>query len=415
MPTASTPRFDGWIDHPAAFSFRALEMATQAAMIPLGGLAADPFLGSGRAGTFITGRGDRFFGMEAHPLLAELSALKMGRPGPPADLRLASTELIARAEHRLPRVNLNSEQNLVQKFVAPETLRELVALRDCAAQSDGEWRSHLRWIVLATLRDIAGKSWPYARERQIPGRSPLRLAELRTQRMADDLASAPRVPQAKIVCGDARTASGWQSIASESVGACVSSPPYLNQVSYVEVTRLELHFLGLARTWGEMSSFGRGMVAACTQQVNASRAAEANVVLEQYPATDALVRTLSRRLKRVRLDRGGRKYYELLMPAYFADMAEVLTHLRRVLAPGARAAWVVGDSAPYDVRVDTPYLLGVLAEDAGFQVLEEIHLRERGSKWQGVGGRADRKLSERLLVFRRPPRSQQEMLPGFPA
>jgi hypothetical protein len=99
--------------------------------------------------------------------------------------------------------------------------------------------------------------------------------------------------------------------------------------------------------------------------------------------------------------------------SYFADLQAVLENLRLALAPGARVAWVLGDSAPYDVYVDTPVLLGLLAEELGFEVLDDVFLRPRGAKWRGVGARHQRILSERLLVFRKPGWAKQERLPGF--
>lgn len=49
-------------------------------------------------------------------------------------------------------------------------------------------------------------------------------------------------------------------------------------------------------------------------------------------------------------------------------MAKVITHLRDYSAAGARCAWVIGDSAPYGIYVDTPALIGSLAESLGFKV-----------------------------------------------
>src|SRR4051794_39417341 len=94
--------------------------------------------------------------------------------------------------------------------------------------------------------------------------------------------------------------------------------------------------------------------------------------------------------------------YDRLVLSYFADMLAVLDNLHRAMAPGARAAWVVGDSAPYGVYVDTPSLLGLAATEVGFEVLDDAHIRDRGAKWRGGRRSPQRLLSERLLLFCRP-------------
>jgi hypothetical protein len=101
------------------------------------------------------------------------------------------------------------------------------------------------------------------------------------------------------------------------------------------------------------------------------------------------------------------------LATYFADIAAVLEQLLPRMAPGARAAWVIGDSAPYGVRVDTPGLLGFLAEEIGFEILDDVHLRDRGQRWPGVGKRHRLALTERVVVFRRPREFVQARLPGM--
>ncbi len=155
------------------------------------------------------------------------------------------------------------------------------------------------------------------------------------------------------------------------------------------------------------------MVASSTQQVTQTMSADAGAQLEEWPGLCALITRLAERLRKERFDRGrGAKPYDLLLPCYFSDIARVLRALRPVLAPGARCAWLVGDSSPYGVYIDTPTLLCQLASDLGFEILEDRVLRERGSRWRN-GQRPARRLTERLVLFRRPQWGEQQMLPGF--
>lgn len=413
----ATRRFDDWAHHPAPFSFSELEVAVDAAAAPPWGLVVDPFVGSGKSATFVCGRGDPVVGIEAHPLMAGLAQLKLTRPGPAQQLRNASTLLAEEVWRRLPTVAFDDEPELVRRFLPADAVRQLAAWRDAVPVVGGPWEEHLRWAVLGALREVAGGSWPYTH----PGRPARKaskpiahLVQVRTDRMAADLAAAPRMPSGWVIHGDARSGKAWASVPPASVAASVSSPPYLSQVSYAEATRLELYYLGWVSSWREMTeTVSRHLVASCTQQVTAARAESAQAKLADCPGTSAAVVSLARRLLQARTGRRRGKVYDRLVWSYFADLRRVLDHLQRALAPGARAAWVIGDSAPYDVYVDTPVLVGLLAEELGFEVLDDIFLRPRGRKWPGVGARHSRVLSERLLVFRRPRWGAQEPLPGF--
>lgn len=417
MATTATPRrFDGWARHPAPFSFDQLDAAVDAAQAPDGGLVVDPFAGTGVTVTFVCGRGDPVVGIEAHPLIADLARVKLARPGAPAELRAVVAEVRPEATGRLGAVDLAREAASLQRFLPAERHAELVAWREVVERVGGPWEGHLRWLVLGALRDVAGKGWPYPRadRRSRHAATPIGdLVEARARRMADDLMAGPRLPLGTVVSADSRRERAWVGIAPGSVAASISSPPYLNQVSYAEATRLELLFVGLTSSWGEMSErVSRHLVASCTQQVTVASGRAARESLADCAALTATLAPLSRRLLAARRRRSKGKIYDHLLWAYFADMRLVLAHLHRALAPGGRAAWVIGDSAPYGVYVDTPALTGVLAQELGFELVEDRVLRARGGRWPNVGARHGRQLSERLVVLRRPPLGFQEALPG---
>lgn len=407
-------RFNAWGHYPGTFSFQALEAAF--AVVSEAGVVVDPFVGTGTAATFATGRGDRFYGIEAHPLTAALAQMRMSRPGPADELRAAAHQLSCHARRAIRARDLTGEDSVLRRFVPADSLTELVAFRDAVEAASERWREHLRWAVLGALRDSCGRKWPHAAPRigSSKAKSVADLVERRLREMANELAAAPKNPDSSIVCSDSRDPKSWRHLPPASVEASVSSPPYLNQVCYAEVPRLELHFLGWAHSWKEMRALADNrLVASSTQQVDRPRAARAWQEIAKHPGTSSTLMPLTRRLQRVQDMRPRPKRYDLLLPTYFADMIQVLKQLHRSLCPGGRAAWVVGDSAPYGVYVDTPALLGLAASEVGFEVLEDLHLRQRGGRWAGVSGRHNRSLTERLLVLARPAPGAQEPLPGF--
>ena len=302
------------------------------------------------------------------------------------------------------------------RSIDPGILAVLVAVRDRIATLDSPWCDHLTVALLGVLRDCAPAGWPAPRPSHRRSTPPEPLATLlaRVDAMAHDLAAAPRDPLASIRQVDSRTAAAWRDIPAGSIDGCLTSPPYLNQLSYAEASRLELAFLGLARDWSSMSSLMNPLLlAACTQQVTVRRGAHGEAAMTRYPITARMLSGIAARLSAAQSERRRGKRYNTLLWAYWSDLAAVLEHLLPVLAPGARAAWLIGDSAPYGVHVDAPSLLSVLADEIGFDVVEDRLARQRGGRWPGVGERHSRRLEERMIVLRRPAWGAQQQLPGL--
>jgi hypothetical protein len=398
--------YDRWFRYPAGFSHDALGLAVAAVSPSLGGPIVDPFFGAATVAFALPEGAEGVVGIEAHPLIAELAALKLRpAPGSPDALRKAADDLVTRAQPADP----SEEHPLVQRCFDSKVLGELAGLRDALAERHTRWNMHLRWALLGALRDVASVKvgWPYQRPaltREPPHKDPSERLCARASLMADDLGTKIAPPPARVVRGDARTPGAWRSASNGHVfGACISSPPYLNNFDYADATRLELFFLRRAATWEEMCKTVRaGMLTATTQQTRALRARRALATLRRFPRIHSEIALLTDRLaeERARRDRG--KEYDQLLPSYFADLARVLTRLHENLAPESRTAWVIGDSAPYAVHVDTPKLVGALAQDIGFVSVETIDVRCRGFRWRTNGTRHQVPLAERLVVFERP-------------
>ncbi len=88
------------------------------------------------------------------------------------------------------------------------------------------------------------------------------------------------------------------------------------------------------------------------------------------------------KLAAVRLSRGGKKTYHLMVACYFQDLARVWGELRRVCDSPSQVCFVVGDSAPYGVYVPVIEWLGKLAVAAGFKSFRFERTRDRNVKWK---------------------------------
>lgn len=351
--------------------------------------------------------GRSLVGIEAHPLIADLAATKLDPVSGSVSELLERAETLVDEAGRYRPAGLENEPGLVRKCFTPEVLTELVALRNALKKSQGPWDRHVRWALLGTLRDVATVKvgWPY--QRPDVQRTPIftnpgaRLVE-RAQMMVEDL-SGDQGPVGRVVQGDSRSAATWELAAeNERFDASLTSPPYLNNFDYADATRLELYFIGIASSWAEMCSSVRSdMVIATTQQSSVSSARSALDRLEQYPSIYADVERLTKSLKEQRDQRTRGKEYNQVLPVYFDDLARVLGHLHSHTKSGAVSAWIVGDSAPYGIYVDTPKLIAALATDLGFVPLSDITVRSRGMRWRTNGTRHQVPLTERLITFKR--------------
>lgn len=402
--TSKTEPFDRWFRYPAGFSKEAREAAVS--FIPQRGSVIDPFFGSGSTATSLMGR--QVVGIEAHPLIAELAALKFNLvDGDPEQLRSRAQDLCERVRSSYSARSIRTENDLVKRCFSPDVLRQLIEFRDEVADCSDEWAGYLKWALLATLRDVARVKvgWPYQRPgqtRKAPHRDPTARFLWRVNVMAEDLA-LPGRPTGEVVNGDSRDANTWnQAALSTRFGASVSSPPYLNNFDYADATRLELYFLGEVSTWREMCDSVRAdMLIATTQQSSRRSAEKAKSNLERFGKAGNEILDLTERLTNERAKRTRGKEYDQVVPDYFRGISQVLIEMKVKLKRGAKCAWVVGDSAPYGIPVDTPRLIGEIAECCGYSMIKNEEIRSRGMKWRTNGTRHQVRLSERVILFRR--------------
>jgi hypothetical protein len=396
-----------WFRYAAGFSADSLERSFTALELRPKALVADPFAGVATAGVAAVDRGHSFHGIEAHRLVAEIGQLKFARPGPADGLSAAAQVIVERSNMRGP--TAAEETTLVKSSFPADVLDELVALREAIKASRSPWRLHLKWALLASLRDLAAVNvgWPYqrpTRERTAPYTKATARFLQRVDVMVGDLrALSEDRGCGTVVQGDSRLVAGWSGLRKERVDGCVSSPPYLNNFDYADATRLELYFWGELRTWRDLTVHLRSqMVRAATHQTTDGAAADAKKRLMRMPATLARVTEIETELAVQRAKRPRGKQYDRLLVCYAADMVDVLSHLFQVLRPGGKCAWTIGDSAPYGVYIDTPALIASFASELGFETVGTETLRSRGLRWRTNGTRHQVALCEKVLLFRRP-------------
>ena len=175
-----------------------------------------------------------------------------------------------------------------------------------------------------------------------------------------------------VICGDARDLSEHLD---ERFDMVISSPPYANRVSYIRELRPYMFWLGYlfnGRDAGELDWHAIGG----TWGIATSR-------LSAWSASghcwvpDGLSAIL------VRIANEQHQSGELLakyVAKYCEDMSRHFDSLRKVLNPGARIHYIIGNSTFYGVVVPSEKIYASVLREYGFQHIDIRAIRKRNSK-----------------------------------
>jgi hypothetical protein len=327
-------------------------------------------------------------GVEAHPFVARIAKAKLQwRSDPEAYLERARQ---IRSRSLKLEANPAPYPPLIAKCYDEGTIAKLDCLRQaCEESADNTPAARLVWLTLAAIlrqvSHVGTAQWQYV----LPSREKSHVAEVyeafdRTCHLFyDDMLGGQHLaaPHAQLVEGDARNCQGvpdgWANLV-------ITSPPYPNNYDYADATRLEMSLLREIDGWGDLQGkVRRHLVRSCSQHVP-EKAVDLEEVLrsdELAPIRDEL-KAVVRELGEIRLSKGGRKTYHLMVACYFRDLAQVWKALRRCCESPSRACFVIGDSAPYGVYVPVIPWLGKLAIAAGFRSWSFEKTRDRNIKWK---------------------------------
>jgi DNA modification methylase len=153
---------------------------------------------------------------------------------------------------------------------------------------------------------------------------------------------------ASINLGDAR----HLPIASKSIDLVLTSPPYLNAIDYIRCSKFSLVWMGYSV--GELTMIRRSSVGA-----------EVAKATSDDPELDKIVETLGLR------DLSSRHLG--IVRTYMDDMRRSITEIARVLVPGGKAIYVVGENTIRGKYVETAKIIRAIAMKRGLRVTSSRH------------------------------------------
>ena len=185
--------------------------------------------------------------------------------------------------------------------------------------------------------------------------------------IAEDLkcAAMPDHTGAEVIAGDSRNVEEY--FEPNSISAVICSPPYPNEKDYLRIVRLESVLLGLINSQSQLQSQKRRLVRSNTRGVYKTDSDDGWIKSNRNVLRIA-EEIESRRLALGKTS-GFERAYHRVTKLYFGGMAKHFHSLSKILKPGARLAYVVGDQASYlRVMIRTSKLLAEIASTQGYEV-----------------------------------------------
>jgi DNA modification methylase len=405
-----------WFRYQAGFSYELVSSFLDLFGIGEGDEVLDPFGGVGTTVVEAKKVGATAHSVEVHPFVSWVAERKTDWNVDVSQLQEEKSELQTLVNTALEREDYNDyiaddeEPEFLYKVFDNRKLGELYIIDGVLEEYESRYSELYRMALVASLRDVckANTVFPYVQPSSTKESTPepKTVFSNKLSLVIDDLNATTRGTE---VVGDSTIhnidARNIDTIEDESIDTVITSPPYLNNVDYADVTRLELYFLGYASTWGEVTDVVR------TDLVNSSTVVLKGVPsdIEPRPELPEQIRKEVAHIQDDILDvRDEKSYsgkrYDVMVAAYFNDMYDVISSVYDKMKPGTHFVMVLGDSAPYGVHVPTDIYLGQVAEHIGFEFKDVYEIRERGDTWKSIKGsrRHGVDLRESIVLLKKP-------------
>jgi hypothetical protein len=357
----------------------------------------DPFAGSGTTLVEARRSGAHAVGTELLAPAALAARVKTHFELPPAELARAARG-VARNARRRPAGALPFLRETRRQFDGGR-LDELTRLRDALPSEGTPVADALRLafgrILIPSSRLHRSPCLGYDRRYRPPDASAYDLFLESIDAMQIDLrelraCEASWGPMATVRREDART-SAWPA---RSVDLAITSPPYVNGMDYVMNYKIDLAWLGYARSYADLAAIRRAQVACDNLPRAETGPYRAMVRLPDPWLTEILAQIRSNVARKGSYRRDD---VHAIVHRYFADLAPILRQVYHALRPGGRFVLVVGDSLLAGTYVPGDLLTARIGASLGYRIVSVDVARARRS-----GQRRSFVLRESVVTLERP-------------
>jgi hypothetical protein len=360
-----------------------------------GATVLDPFCGTGTTLVECKKLGINSIGIERNPMAWFASRVKLDWKVDPDGLMQHATEVAARASEQLEAEGLNHDSSLplfvrqrpetpklrglsidsrsllLRGSISPLPLHKTLVLIEALERAQApEFNAH-ETLALAKALVFEISNLHFGPEVGVGSpREDANVVESwlsRVRTMAADLRQLHDFGGVRSVVhlSDARQVS--DTVSPGSVDAVITSPPYPNEKDYTRTTRLESVILGFLNSRAELRELKSQLVRSNTR--NVYKHDDDERVIAGNSRIGILAEKIERRRVELGKTSGFERLYARVIKLYFGGMARHLADLRKILKPGARLAYVVGEQASYfRVLIHTGQILAELARSLGYTV-----------------------------------------------
>jgi len=346
----------------------------------------DPFLGCGTTLVTAKNMGFRGYGYDRHPVFYTLAMAKLTNYTV-KDLNRVRSDLLS------CNANLDWSESAF-KFLSKLYTQENLIYISRAAKAVGDFEGRTKPLAVALFlksceaacgaqTDGVYKA-PTSKKKSIPFQDAVnKVHAMFREDIETEWYQEHWVNQTDPTCYN-KSSTLIDEIEKDSVGICITSPPYLNNFDYGEMTRMHLYLLGWAESWRDISdSIRNDLITNTTTALRGKKSKEVQLSSRAtLPAAlldelDDIVGLLTEQRK----VRAGKKEYDYMVFPYYSEIKQVLSHLFQALKNGGEVHWVVADAALYGVHIKTQIHTAEIMKEIGFSEIEVKLIRKRGHRW----------------------------------
>jgi DNA modification methylase len=384
---SNSKRIHRWGNFIAGFSVEFVELClTNVSSDTETGIILDPFAGCGTTLVAAKNLGLNSVGYELHPVFHTIARSKLRHYNEDSANRAAN---LLRARRKPVSWSPDAEKFLAKLF----STRNLESARNAAGAleySPPDLRDLSTTIFLKACELACGSQTdgiykaPTTQKNHIPFDEALSRVEAE---VTDDIRSKwyrhhwCATPASEI---HRASALNMMAIAPHSVACCITSPPYLNNFDYAEMTRMHLYLLGWCSSWRNISEMVRNnLVTNTTTALNGKKTDDYQRAARGllFPSLVTELESIVSDLAKERQNRAGKKEYDFLVYPYYSQIFNVLSSVFTSLRPGGKLHWVVADAALYGVHIETHEHTAEILRHLGYRNVKINFLRKRGHRW----------------------------------
>lgn len=343
----------------------------------------DPFAGCGTALVGALQQGLTAIGYEPHPVFSRIARAKLPNP---SWGRVHDIERVILAGLSRP-VSLETLPEAPRAFLGKlfdrTVIESLLGARD-ALIAQGLVEDDVGFLILSRMLDLSSRSQTdgiyKAPTSAKVAQSPERSCQETVKRIEYDIGIWTPPSQSGLLFN--HSSESMPELETDSIDLIVTSPPYLNNFDFAEMTRMHLYFWEIASSWGEITRKVRSQLLVNTTTALAGHKDKQVVYREQIPISlHSRLDDLVSELRGKRTEKAGKKEYDFLVYPYFAQMTAILRECFRVSKRNAEIHIMVADAALYGIHISTPQFLTEIMADLGFESIACSIVRQRGHRW----------------------------------